>query len=161
MLARIGVVVVEQVQDAVHDEQRDLVVGGPAVLGRLRGRDLRADDDVADEARRLAAPRPGAPGPRPPWSGWRPAEDDVVVHREREDVGRAGPAQEPLVQVGDRLQVHEDQRELGHAGHPLLGEHDPGQPDPAHHVDLDDRLLVRPEATSIRCVEGTRHVFFS
>ena len=43
MLTRIGMVIVEQMQDTVDDEQRDLVVGGPSVLGRLARRDLRAD----------------------------------------------------------------------------------------------------------------------
>ena len=55
LFPRIGVVVVEQVQHAVDDEQRELVVERRTVLGRLRRGDRRADHDVADQRRRLAA----------------------------------------------------------------------------------------------------------
>ena len=41
-LLGFGVVVVEQVQDTVHDEQRDLVVGGNPALERLATGDGRA-----------------------------------------------------------------------------------------------------------------------
>ena len=38
-----------QVQPAVHHQQRQLVLDGAGVLGRLRGRDRRAQHDVADQ----------------------------------------------------------------------------------------------------------------
>ena len=53
-LLGFGVVVVEQVQHAVHDEQRELVVGGDAALDGLAARDRRAHDDVAEQRRRIA-----------------------------------------------------------------------------------------------------------
>ena len=41
MLAGIGMVIVEQMEDPVDDEEGNLVVGRPSVLGRLGRRDLR------------------------------------------------------------------------------------------------------------------------
>ena len=52
-LLLLGVVVVEQVQHAVHHEQRELVVERARVLGRLALRDERAHDDVAEHDRRV------------------------------------------------------------------------------------------------------------
>ena len=49
--------------------------------------------------------------------------DQVVVDREREHVGRAVVAHEPLVELGDRRLVDEQQRQLGVAAHALGVEH--------------------------------------
>src|SRR5262249_15964315 len=61
-LLGFGVVVVEQVQHTVHDEQRQFVVGAHAVHTSLTTCDRRADDDVAEQRRRIAGVggRPGA-----------------------------------------------------------------------------------------------------
>src|SRR4051794_9900279 len=94
MLARIGMVIVQQMQDSVDDEQRELLFGGPPVLRRLCGGDPRAHHHVADQARglprlgrrtRAAAALVGLPA----------AEHHVVVHRERQDVSRAGATEKP------------------------------------------------------------------
>ena len=48
-LAGLGVVVAEHVQDAVHDEQGELVVERPGVCGRGLDGHRRADDDVTEQ----------------------------------------------------------------------------------------------------------------
>ena len=48
-LVRFGMIVAEHVKDAVHDEQRQLVVDAAAVIGRRGRGDRRAHDDVAEE----------------------------------------------------------------------------------------------------------------
>ena len=85
VLARVGVVVAEQVQDAVRAQQLKLglhVMAGPG--GLPRG-DLRAQHHVTQQAGQRA--RLGAPvGPR---SGL--VRRPQLVHRERENVGRPRP----------------------------------------------------------------------
>ena len=144
LFPRIGVVVVEQVQHAVHDEQRELVVERRTVLGRLRLRHGRTHHDVADQRRRLAA-LAGRTRTAAALVGLAAGQHEVVVHREREHVGGPGSAQELLVELGDRGAIHEEERELRGAGHLLLVDHQAGQADPPHHVDGDVVLLVAPE----------------
>ena len=54
----LGVVVVEEVQHAVHDEQGHLVVTGDAPFGRLAAGHRRAHDHVAQQRRRFARVAP-------------------------------------------------------------------------------------------------------
>ena len=83
----------KQVQHAVHDEQRELVVERDAACSRAwRCATVGADHDVAEHDRRVVGSLGGA-GPRPPSSGWRPP-GVLVVDREREHVGRAVAAEE-------------------------------------------------------------------
>jgi hypothetical protein len=49
VLFGLGVVITEQVQDPVHAEQLELVLGGVAGLRGLLRRDLRAQDHVPEQ----------------------------------------------------------------------------------------------------------------
>ncbi len=53
-VGRFGVVVLEEVEHAVHDEERELVVEALASAGGVPGGDARADDDVAEHDRWFA-----------------------------------------------------------------------------------------------------------
>src|SRR5437899_1873283 len=139
----LGMVVVQQMQDTVDDEERDLVIQRSLPAGLAPGH-LRAHHDVADHGRRVGGLRRRA-GPGPALVGLPPTRGDVVVHREREHVRRPAAAEKPLVEVRHRLLVHEDHRHLGLLGNPLLVEHHAGEPDPAEDVHLHLRLLVGPE----------------
>ena len=57
VLFGLGVVIPEQVQDPVHAEQLELVLGGVASLDGLFGRDLRAQHHVPEQARVVAGLR--------------------------------------------------------------------------------------------------------
>jgi hypothetical protein len=141
---RVGVVVVEQVEHPVDDEECDLVIDGHRVFGRLRRRDRRAHHDVADQRRGLAALGRSA-RTAPALVGLTARHHEVVVHRERQHVGRAGTAEEPLVQLRDRALVDEQERQLGRSRHLLLLDHELGEAGPAGEVDRDVALLVTPE----------------
>ena len=82
---------------------------GPPRASAWRARHGRADHDVAEHQRRFAG-LGGRAGPRPPWSGWRPAGVQLLVEREGEHVGGAVPVEEAAVEVGDGRLVDEDQR---------------------------------------------------
>ena len=88
--------------DAVHDEQRELVVERST---RARAPGARATDGQITTSPSTiggSSASIGEPGPRPPSSGRRPLGTLVVVDREREHVGRAGAVEEALVEIGDR-----------------------------------------------------------
>ena len=86
-LTLLGVVVVQQMQDPVHDEQRELVVERRRRARRLALRDRRADDHVAEHDRRVVGLGRRSRAP-PAVVGPAPAGHEVVVDREREHVGR-------------------------------------------------------------------------
>ena len=100
-------VVSQQVQHAVHDEQRQLVRQRVACLARLAGRHRRADDDIADEQRRVSGRHgaAGAPG--------------AHLHRECQDVGRMVALKPVGCQLGDLGLVHERQTQFGGAPDPF------------------------------------------
>ena len=84
----------------------------------------------------------GAPGPRPPSSGSRPAVRAALVDREGEHVGGALAVEEPPVEVGDRRLVDEDEAELGVGVDAFLVQDELGEADPAGDLDVDRVLLV-------------------
>ena len=88
----------EHVQDAVHDEQRDLVVVGAGV-GRARCAAATSGQMTTSPSseRQLVGSTRWRPGPVRPMSGDRPPSTSVVVDREGEHVGGALLAQEPLL----------------------------------------------------------------
>ena len=145
-LGLVGILVVqpEQVQQAVDDQQGDLVVVGAGVLGGVAVGDRRADDHVAEQGRHLlwlgAEARPGATRIRRTAAVGR-----LLVDREGQHVGRAVLAEEPGVEIGDGALVDEEQRHLGLPAHPLVGQHGLGQLDPAQGVDRMGRLFVGRE----------------
>ena len=125
VLLGLGVVVAEQVQDAVHREQVDLVVVAvPGGGGLLRG-DLRAQRDVAEVARvgLSSSSRPGR----------------QLVHGERQDVGGALLAHPLLVEHGDRVGVDEPQRQLGGGVQAHAAHDEPAQPGQGDDVDVGAR----------------------
>ena len=96
-------VVPEQVENTVHDEQRQLVRQGVARLARLARRNRRADHDIADQQRRIPV---GKAAPHP----WR-----ARLHRERQNVGRMVAPEPRGRQPGDLSLIHERQTQLGRA----------------------------------------------
>ena len=107
-----GVVVVQQVQHAVDDEQRELVVEGaprsPACRCATVGQTTTSPSSVGGSPGSV-----GAPGPRPPWSGWRPpGGSSSSIGNASTSVGPLA-AEEAFVQLGDRRLVDEQQRHLG------------------------------------------------
>ncbi len=130
------VVHADQVQDAVHEQQRDLVVVASGVIRSVSPRDRGADDDVAEE--RVGRRQPG---PVPP--GVRPA--GLVLDREGEHVGRPLMAEELLVQRGDARGVDETERELDLPAGEELGEHGAREGLPARAVEGLVVLVVGDE----------------
>ena len=99
-LLGLRVVVAQQVEQAVHDEQPELVVERPVVIGRLPARDRRAHDDVAQHDRRIhRLVRRSRPAPT--FVGATAGRHVVVVDREREHVGGAVLTEEPAVEISD------------------------------------------------------------
>jgi hypothetical protein len=112
------VVVAEQVQHAVHGEQLELGLGGVAVLLGLDRRHLGAEHHVAQQDR-LGLVAVAAPGPVRPGHRVRAQ----LVHREREDVGRAGLFHPLLVQVGHVRLVHQQHGQVGQRVRLHLADH--------------------------------------
>ena len=105
LLLGLGVVVAEQVQDAVRREQQQLLLGGVAGLGGLPGRDARAEHDVAEHALLgLLALAAGA----------------QLVHREAHHVGGPGQVHPLHVQHLHRGLVDEPQAQVGTGVDPHL-----------------------------------------
>src|SRR5215210_4441874 len=125
----LGMVVVQQMQYAVHDEQRELVIERPAAAVGLAFRHLRAHDHVTEHARRLSGLGWRA-WPAPALIRLTATGRDVLVHGEREHIRGPAAAEEPLVEIGDRLLVDEDDRQLRVLRHALLVEHHPREPHP-------------------------------
>ena len=86
---------------------------GAAVLVRLAAGHRRAHHDVADDDRRIRR-LAGAPGPAPALVGLASARRRAR-RRSGTRARRSGPSppEEPLVEVGDRLLVDEQQGQLG------------------------------------------------
>jgi hypothetical protein len=126
VFVRFRVVVAEQVQDAVHAQQRQLVLGFVAGPLRLFGGDLRAEHHVAEQARIGARFIPGARLRRP-----------ELVHREREHIGRARLAHPAFVQLGHRAFVDEQHRQFGERVDTQLIQREPGDRGESGFIDLD------------------------
>ena len=97
-------------------------------LGRLRrllARDVGTDHDVAEDVRLFVR--------------------DLIVHREREDVGRARLAQPLLLERGHRRAFDEQDGDLGSRVDALLGRRAAHERDEAVLIDGDVDLLVRDE----------------
>jgi hypothetical protein len=105
---RLRVVVAEQVQDAVHREQLQLVLGAVPRTARLHRRDLRAQHHVTEQpgvgARLLRA----GPADVDPAQVRRPQ----LVHGEGQHVGRPRLTHPPFVQLSHGLLVDQQHRKL-------------------------------------------------
>ena len=86
-LVGLGVIVSQYVQDAVDHEQSKFVVEGAGVLGELIGGNGRTDHHIAEQRR-------------------HPVER-LVVHRERQHIGRPRLAHVFRVQFGDVVTIEE------------------------------------------------------
>ena len=105
---RLGVVVAEQVQDAVRREQQQLLLGGVAGLRGLPRRDGRAEHDVAEHALLgLLAVAAGA----------------QLVHREAHHVGGPGQVHPLDVQHLHGGLVHQLEAQVGAGVDPHLLQH--------------------------------------
>src|SRR5215207_8870681 len=136
LLLGLGVVVPEQMQDAMDGEQVQLVLGPvPGGAGLPLGHH-RAEHHVAEE-RRLGL-----------VLDTRAAVDLQLVHGEGEHIGRAGLAHPAVVQLGHVLGVDQQQRQLGHRVDAHLVERVPG--------DRQDLRLVDGEAGLVRDLDRHR-----
>jgi hypothetical protein len=135
MLVRLGVVIPEQVQDAVRAQQVELVLHAVIPLPGLHDRHLGAQHHVTEQGLadilvravlRLAA------------AGRRRAQ---LVHGEGKHVGRPGLPQPALMQVGHGRLVHQQHGELGQRMHPHTVQHVPGQGGQPGLVDRHARLV--------------------
>lgn len=137
MVVGIRVIVSEQMQDAVDAQQFDLVLGTVPTGLRLIGSDLRAQHDIAEQTglrfRLMRADR------RPRAANGRRRPE--LIHRERENVGRARFTHPSLMKVGHRALVDKQDRKLRQRmnAHPV--QHVPGQGRDADLVDSDARLI--------------------
>ena len=105
----------------------------------------------------VSAPSSGeVPGPLPAEVGRAARRPRLVLDGEGQHVGRAGLAQELLVQRGDGLLVDEEQRDLGLPLDATCRQHLAGQPRPAGDVDRMVLLLVGGEDVDGHWVEPAR-----
>jgi hypothetical protein len=130
VLLRLGVVVAEYVQHAVHAQQVKLGLRAVLGLGCLRGCDLRAEHHVAEQAGIGAGIRTGA---RLRWPQF--------VHREREHVGGTRLPHPSLMQLGHRRLVHQQHGELGQRVDAKLVEREPGHGGEPGLVHVHTRLV--------------------
>ena len=121
VLLRLGVVVAEQVQDAVHGEQLELGVGRwPAVT-----------------ACRSATAGQSTRSPRMPSSGSSlTSPGPQLVHREGEHVGRPLALHPLLVELGHGVLVDGLDAQLGERVDPHPVQHEPAQPDQVVDVEV-------------------------
>ena len=112
MLGGFGVVVTEQMQDAVHGQELEFLLSGMPRLAGLGGGHLRAEHDIAEQGRAgLSAVRA-----LPVTAGSAELRRDrgpQLVHGERQHVGRPRLTHPALMQASHDLLVHEQHRELG------------------------------------------------
>ena len=147
-LVGLRVVVAEQVQDAVHGEQFQLVLGAVAGVAGLNRRDLRAQHHVPEQAGIGAGFLRARPAGVDPAEVRRPQ----LVHREREDVGRARLAHPALVQLGHGLLVHHQHGELGQGMDAHLVQHVAGDRGQCDLVDLHAGLVGDINTHPVRAV---------
>jgi hypothetical protein len=119
---RLGMIVAQEMQDAMDDQERELGIDRTGVVGGLLGRDLGAHDDVADH-RRAATDR----------------VERVGIEREREHIGRSLVTHvfgiEPA--DGDRI----DEMEIDPAGRDTLGLQDIDD-EPAEWFEWDRHIVL-------------------
>ena len=131
-LVGLGVVHAEQVQDAVHEQQGDLVVVAAGVLRRV------ARPPPPGRSPRRPADRSAS---RRPTDGRRPVEL-VAVDRERQHVGGAVAPHVVAVQLGHLVGTDERDRQLARSRQIRSARAPPCQPGPAGDVDGLPGLLV-------------------
>src|SRR5215472_16546561 len=122
-LVRLGMIVTEQVEDAVRAQHFQFV--GHRVLRLtclLRGH-LGAEDHVAQHGR--LGVRVRRPGPVTPVAARR--RGSQLVHGEGQHIGGPLLPHPALVQVGDGRGVHQQNGQFRQRVHPQLVEHEPGQ----------------------------------
>lgn len=134
----VSVIVAEHVEDAVDDEQGELVVDRASVAGGLLDGDGRAHHDVTEQHGDV---------------GTRRARN--IIQWEREHVGRPSVAEVLGVQRGDLVPADERQRQLARAT--AVPHHRARQSTPPVDIHHDVDLLVA--ANHLDIVEGwTRRV---
>ena len=132
VLLRLGVVVAEQVQDAVHGQQLDLGLGAVARGLALLGGDVGAQHQVAEHALLgLLVDQAGA----------------QLVHRERQHVGRSLLVHPLLVELGDGRLVDGLDAQLGQRVHAH----------PVHHEAAEGGQLVDVELAAGLVEDLDRH----
>ncbi len=121
--SRLGVVVAEDVEHAVHDEQGQLVVERAGVVGGLVGGDGRAHDDIAEQHRHAWLRRH-----RPSSSG----NDSTSV----------GPGVPRCSTLSAAISSRSTNVSVSSPATPSVEEHRAGEPGPSVDVDGDVVLLV-------------------
>ena len=107
-LLRLRVVVAEQVQDAVHGEQFQLVLGAVPRTAGLHRRNLRAEHHVTEQAGVGAWLLGAGAADVGPAQVRRPQ----LVHGEGQHIGRPRLTHPAFVQLGHGFLVHQQHRKL-------------------------------------------------
>ena len=121
-------VVAQQMQDAVHGEQVQLVVQAVPGLAGLLLRHRGAEHDITQQRRT--------------WTGViRPPSGVELVHRKAHHVGRARFVHPLQMQVRHCLDVHQQHRQLGERIDPELVQREPGDRDQRQLIDRHARFV--------------------
>ncbi len=149
-----GMVEAEQMQDAVHDEQGDLVIERAGVVRRVGCRHFGTDHEVAQQQREVFAIGAASLRAGPTFVGPPAALGELAVDRERQHVGGAVGGHEVAVESGNGDGVHEQNGQLDIAGDSLGRQHLLGQQAPARHVDGTRLLLIGDEHRELTLPAG-------
>lgn len=87
-------VVPAEMQNAMHQQLGDPLVQAQARRPGFPAGGVHGDDHIAQK-------------------GWGEIGESAFAHRKGNDVGRASPAEKPLVQLTDLRIIHQKDRELG------------------------------------------------
>lgn len=101
-LVRFAMVMADEVQQSVNHQQRQLIIDGPGMTGRLVACHLRTDDDVAEQNRFI----------RRVWWVDVVAQPIGGVERKREHIGWSHHLHELSIQRRHLIDIDEAQRQL-------------------------------------------------
>ena len=159
--SRFVVIVPEDMQDAVNNQQRQLVVHRPCVLWRLALSNSRTQHDIAEQQRHVAWVWRRSIGAATRWHAVQHNFGLDRVDRERQHIGGARAAHVFLVQFGHLAFGHKQQRQLGEPANAFRAQHVGSKHLPSFEIDSDVTLLIGAEylwlaltTDSSRCVES-------
>ncbi len=125
-------IVSKQMQDAVGAQQFDLVFCAMSLRLPLPGRDLRAQDDVPEQAGYRLTLMPASHATPTDEVRW-----PKLIHGEREHVRRAWLAHPPLMQIGHRVLADQEDGQFGEGVDAQPVEHVPGESGERYLADSD------------------------
>lgn len=150
----LGVIHSEKMQDPMHDQQRDLIVEGTGMGGRVSLRHERTDHDITEQQRKILGIVLDAIRARTAFIGPTTGSIGFTIDREREHIGRSVGFHEPLVEIADRLLINEHHGEFSLTLDALIGQHREREDLPSIHGDRDGILFIGDE-DGHRTIGGT------